>query len=360
MSSVSLESVYKSYGGTDVVRKLNLEIAEGEFVVLLGPSGCGKTTTLRMIAGFVDPSRGSIRIGGKVVNSVPPRLRDIGMVFQSYALFPHMTVAENIGFGLRQRKVPRAASAARVQEMLEMIHLSAYAHHNISRLSGGQQQRVALARAIAPSPSLLLMDEPLGALDQKLREELQVELLRLQRHLKITTVLVTHDQQEAMVLADRIVIMANGTVQQIGTPEELYHQPTNQFVADFIGKSNLMKGRLVRNDGHVLIDFGVGIKLPVDSQAVHARSEGNELMLGIRPEHLEFTTDSTQGPLIPGTIEQVQFLGQFVRYLVRTPWDQVLTAERSGHEPVLAVGSVTHLRWSAAHARWFGLDGERA
>ena len=244
MAEVRLERITKQYGQHRVVDEVSLDIADGEFLVLLGPSGCGKTTTLRMIAGLATPTSGSIRIGGADVTATPVRLRNIGMIFQDYALFPHMTVGENIAFGLTERRQPRKQVEARVRELLELIRLPGYEARYPEQLSGGQQQRVALARALAYSPALLLMDEPLGALDLKLREAMQIELHRLQRELRVTTILVTHDQEEAMSLADRIAIMAEGQVQQVGAPEELYHSPANAFVAQFVGKVNLLSGTL--------------------------------------------------------------------------------------------------------------------
>ena len=242
MTSVTLERLVKRYGQTDVVRGVDLHIEEGELVVLLGPSGCGKTTTLRMIAGFIEPTSGEIRMGSRVVNRTPPRLRNLGMVFQDYALFPNMTVAGNVGFGLEERRVPGTRQAARVAEMLAMIRMEHLAGRYPSELSGGQQQRVALARALAYEPAVLLMDEPLGALDQKLREEMQREFARIQRSVGITTIFVTHDQQEAMMLADRIVVMNGGVIEQAGTADELYNSPRSLFIADFIGRSNILHG----------------------------------------------------------------------------------------------------------------------
>ena len=221
MATVALEGVSKYYGHRPAVDEVSLEIEEGEFVVLLGPSGCGKTTTLRMIAGLVEPTRGVIRIDGSDVTALPARKRNVGMVFQDYALFPHMTVGENIAFGLRERRFDRAALELRVEELLALIRLPGFERRFPDQLSGGQQKRVALARALAYSPSVLLMDEPLGALDLKLREAMQVELRRVQRRLQITTIFVTHDQEEAMSLADRIVVMRDGRVEQIGAPEDL-------------------------------------------------------------------------------------------------------------------------------------------
>src|SRR5215471_6451307 len=242
MSSVALERLRRRYREIDVVKDLDLDIAQGELVVLLGPSGCGKTTTLRMIAGLVQPTSGRVCIGGEAVDHLPPRRRNIGMVFQDYALFPNMPVRENIAFGLEERRAPRQRVEARVDEMLALIRMQAFADRYPAELSGGQQQRVALARALAYEPRVLLMDEPLGALDQRLREDMQREVARIQRSLGITTVFVTHDQQEAMVLADRIVVMNAGRIEQVGTPEQLYSNPRTLFIADFVGRSNRLLG----------------------------------------------------------------------------------------------------------------------
>jgi ABC-type Fe3+/spermidine/putrescine transport system ATPase subunit len=352
MSGVSLESVSKSYGGSFVVSDVDLDVAAGEFIVLLGPSGCGKTTTLRMIAGFVDPTRGRVRIGGDDVTLTPPRRRNIGMVFQNYALFPNMTVAGNVGFGLRQRRLPRAAIERRVEEMLVLVHLAEKRDDYVDQLSGGQQQRVALARALAASPRVLLMDEPLGALDLKMREALQVELMRIQRELKITTILVTHDQQEAMVLADRVVIMADGRIQQIGTPQELYRKPANAFVANFIGKNNLMTGRLVRAAAGLRVDLGAGVSVELGAATPPAAADG-AIAISIRPEHLELLPAAAASTAIAGTIEQAVFLGNVVHYFVRTPWNQILLAERSESEPDLTPGSRVGVRWDAQRAVMF-------
>src|SRR5690606_30639065 len=260
MSDIVLRSVSKSYGSKAItaVNAVDISVAEGEFVVLLGPSGCGKTTTLRMIAGFVDPTSGQILFGGRDVTNVPPRLRNVGMVFQNYALFPNMTVADNIAFGPRQRGMGRSVIDQRVSELLQLVQLESRRDYLPQELSGGQQQRVALARALAFSPSVLLLDEPLGALDVQLRETMQDELRRIQQSLGITTVLVTHDQHEAMALADRIVIMADGVIQQIGSPKALYQQPANRFVADFLGKSNFLNGVLTRRDRHEFVTLADG------------------------------------------------------------------------------------------------------
>jgi ABC-type Fe3+/spermidine/putrescine transport system ATPase subunit len=293
MSRVTLERLVKRYGRTDVVRGIDLNVEEGEFIVLLGPSGCGKTTTLRMIAGFIEPTSGTVRIGGEAVNALPPRARNVGMVFQDYALFPNMTVAENIGFGLVERRAPQQRVAQRTAEMLALIHMDAFGDRYPAELSGGQQQRVALARSLAYEPRVLLMDEPLGALDQKLREEMQREFTRIQRALAITTIFVTHDQQEAMALADRIVVMNGGLIEQVGASEDLYRDPKTLFIADFVGRSNLLPGIAESRDGdRVAVRLASGERIVArDRNGVAA---GQRVTCMIRPERLSVAPKQSQ------------------------------------------------------------------
>ena len=351
MAEVRLERITKQYGQHRVVDEVNLDIADGEFLVLLGPSGCGKTTTLRMIAGLATPTSGRIRIGGADVTATPVRLRNIGMIFQDYALFPHMTVGENIAFGLTERSQPRKQVEARVRELLELIRLPGYAARYPEQLSGGQQQRVALARALAYSPALLLMDEPLGALDLKLREAMQIELHRLQRELRVTTILVTHDQEEAMSLADRIAIMAEGQVQQVGAPEELYHSPANAFVAQFVGKVNLLSGTLTA------LSSGVASVRLQDGSIVNAFAREPLALdaparVSVRPERLRLARGRAGGG-IAGTVQRRRFLGNIVHYFVRAPWGQVLLVEHgAGGEP-LAPGADVSLDWKVEDAQLF-------
>lgn len=352
MSSVSIQGLSKSYGDLTVVREVNLTFEEGEFIVLLGPSGCGKTTILRLLAGFGDPSTGRIEIGGRDVTHVAPRFRDIGMVFQNYALFPNMTIGENIAFGMRQRKMDKAMIEQQTQAMLKLIKLQGREHDAISQLSGGQQQRVALARAIAPSPRLLLMDEALGALDQKLREELQIELLRIQRELKITTILVTHDQKEAMVLADRIVIMANGQIQQVGTPQELYRKPANAFVADFIGQNNIMRGTVVETGDRPGLLLNSDIVMPLNPQQLTAAA-GSEVDLSIRPEHLQLANNVNGSPSLPARVSEILFLGNVIHCFVETPWGARLMVESSAQHANLQIGETVHISWKPEDALVF-------
>jgi ABC-type Fe3+/spermidine/putrescine transport system ATPase subunit len=352
MSSVSLRSVSKVYSGSRAVDALDLDVAEGEFVVFLGPSGCGKTTTLRMIAGFVEPTEGQIVIGGRDVTSLPPQRRNIGMVFQSYALFPNMTVADNIGFGLRQRRTSRTEIRERVTQLLDLVHLSGRGDDQIDMLSGGQQQRVALARALAPSPQLLLMDEPLGALDVKLREALQIELLRLQRELGVTTILVTHDQHEAMVLADRIVLMAEGRIQQVGAPQSLYYKPASPFVADFIGKSNIFRGRIVPAGSNALaveLADDARVHLPQD----RGHRVGDTAEISVRPEHLKLGPPAAADAGLVGRVEQLRFLGNVTHCFVKMPWGQIIMAEQSGRSEGFVTGSSVAVSWEPDDAVLF-------
>jgi spermidine/putrescine transport system ATP-binding protein len=347
MAAVSLIDLCAVYSGKLIVDSVSLELARGEFLVLLGPSGCGKTTTLRMLAGFAQPSSGRILFDGKDVTALPPRARDIGMVFQNYALFPTMTAAENIGFPLRQRKAGRAEIDRRVDELVELVHLKGLADSYPAELSGGQQQRVALARALAFSPRLLLMDEPLGALDQKLRDSLQLELHRIQRDLGITTILVTHDQQEAMLLADRIVIMNGGRIQQTGTPIELYRRPANAFVADFIGKSNIVRGRLERAGSEMAV-----LRTPGGAFCVAAPAglpDGTEAQLVLRPENVVVTPDPGQGPAaVTGVIEQTLFLGNTIQYVVRLPDGDLWHAQQPSSSDALPEGLTVAMTWDPA------------
>jgi len=285
VAEIALEDVTKRYpDGTEAVKHMNLEIADGEFVILVGPSGCGKTTALRMIAGLEDITEGELRIGDRVVNDLPPRDRDIAMVFQSYALYPHMTVRQNMGFALSLAKVPKQQIAKRVEEAAEILDLTEQLDRKPANLSGGQRQRVAMGRAIVRQPAVFLMDEPLSNLDAKLRVQMRTEVSRLQQRLETTTVYVTHDQVEAMTLGDRVAVMRAGVIQQVGAPQELYEEPVNLFVAGFIG-SPAMNFVPARIDGNTIVLPMVEAPLPED---LRARVDGKqELIAGIRPEHFE-------------------------------------------------------------------------
>jgi spermidine/putrescine ABC transporter ATP-binding subunit len=360
MATVTLEGVSKYYGQRPAVDAVNLAIEEGEFIVLLGPSGCGKTTTLRMIAGLLEPTRGTIRIGGTDVTALPARRRNIGMVFQDYALFPHMTIRENIGFGLREHRVDAAAANRRVAELLTLIRLSGFEGRFPDQLSGGQQQRVALARALAYSPAVLLMDEPLGALDLKLREAMQVELRLVQRRLGITTIFVTHDQEEAMSLADRIVVMTEGRVEQVGTPEDLYRRPVSTFVASFVGKVNFLPGT-IRSVSGAICTVALADGLVVEASAHADCRVGRPGKIALRPENLSLIADSsaTARGRIPGTIEQRRFLGNLVHYFVRVTGDQTLLVEEASVGRFLDVGDKVAVTWRSEHALAFAENGDK-
>jgi ABC-type Fe3+/spermidine/putrescine transport system ATPase subunit len=280
MADIELRNISKSYGGTEVINSLNLSIRSGEFVTLLGPSGCGKSTTLKVIAGLVQPDAGAVLVDGKDVTSVPVNQRNIGMVFQSLALFPHLTVGENIMFGLLRRNVSKAEAKRQAVDALDLVRLSDYFHRNPSQLSGGQQQRVALARAFVSKPAMMLLDEPLGALDRKLREDMQIEIRQLTRQLSVTAIFVTHDQHEAIVMSDRIAVMNLGRIEQIDRPEVVFEKPRTPFVAHFVGVSNFLHGRMIES-GFVEIDSGRGsIRLKTHGDNLR----GSNLRVGLRPE----------------------------------------------------------------------------
>jgi putative spermidine/putrescine transport system ATP-binding protein len=311
MTFLTLTGIQKQFGTTYAVHDFNLSAEKGEFVSFLGPSGCGKTTTLRMIAGFEQPTAGTISIGGTDITGRPPNRRNIGMVFQSYALFPNMTVADNIGFGLRVRKRPKDQIAKRVDELLGMINLPDKGGRYPYQLSGGQQQRVALARALAVEPEVLLLDEPLSALDAKIRVALRKEIRSIQRQLGITTVYVTHDQEEALSLSDRVVVMSEGRIEQIGAPPDIYNFPATPFVASFVGTLNLLAARIV--------DGPTG-RVSVDGQEIRASkpadSGAGRVTVALRPEAIELGEGGGSNRLV-GEVEDVSFLGSIVRTRVR-------------------------------------------
>jgi spermidine/putrescine transport system ATP-binding protein len=353
MASVVLQRVCKSYASGPVVSNVDIDIPEGEFLVLLGPSGCGKTTTLRMIAGFVQPTSGVIRIGGDDVTWMPPRKRHIGMVFQDYSLFPNMTVWDNVAFGLAQRKVGKKERDKRVGEYLDLIRLPHLAQRFPDALSGGQKQRVALARALACRPRVLLMDEPLGALDLKLREAMQDELRSLQRELGITTVMVTHDQDEAMNLADRIVVMNGGTVQQIGVPEDIYLRPCNRFVADFIGKANFLSGTVVggrAGEWRVSLPGGASVTVKRDE----GMTVGQSVELVLRPEAVQIGRGDLCLPnQLSGIVKQRRFLGNAIHYFITMEGGYELVIEQTGKVAPLDVNEPVHVGWAPGEEQVF-------
>src|SRR5579862_6056804 len=351
MSEVRLERVSKAYERNVVVRELDLEARQGEFLTLLGPSGCGKTTTLRMIAGFVEPSEGRVLIAGEDVTRLPPQKRTVGMVFQDYALFPHLTVEENIAFGLVERGAKRERIRSRVRELLDLIRLPDIAPRYPAELSGGQQQRVALARAIAHPPRVLLMDEPLGALDLKMRETMQLELRRIQQELAITTIYVTHDQTEAMTMSDRIAVMSGGRIEQLASPEEIYRAPRTRFVANFVGKVNFVAATVTAHSAaasSVSTRAGVMACSPPLSIAT-----GTQVTLALRPENLQLLAAgvaATAMNVVRGTIESQVFSGNLVHVSVRLPDGNLLTVETRP-------GEGTWKRADEAQVAWRACDG---
>ena len=315
MASVSFRHVHKRFGDVSVIKDFNLEIADKEFMVFVGPSGCGKSTNLRMLAGLEDVSEGDILIGDRVVNDVPPKDRDIAMVFQSYALYPHMSVYDNMAFGLKLRKMPKDEIDRRVKEAADIMGLTNLLDRKPKALSGGQRQRVAVCRAIVREPSVFLMDEPLSNLDAKLRVTARAEISKLHQKLGTTFIYVTHDQVEAMTMGDRIAVLADGILQQCDTPRNLYNEPVNIFVAGFIGSPamNFFNGTLVSEEGRQFVDTGdFRLKIPVDRKETFAPYVGKEVVMGIRPEHVhspEFAPPNILGENVNATVEVVELLG---------------------------------------------------
>jgi len=349
-AAIGLADLEKHYDAVGAVLGLSLDIRAGEFITLLGPSGSGKTTTLMMIAGFETPSAGDIAIDGRSVVAMPPHRRNIGMVFQSYALFPHMTVAENIGFSLRQRRVAAVTIRAEVERVLAMVRLPGYGARYPRQLSGGQQQRVALARAVVFQPRVLLMDEPLGALDKQLRESMQLEIRRLHTELGITFVYVTHDQEEALVMSDRIAVMDGGRLEQIGSPEELYDRPNNRFVASFIGESNFLSAVAVGMENGIAWSDVCGQR--IGTAAAAAITPGATLSLAVRPERLAFADGPQDAAarinLLRAVVRDIVFVGETTRYVVEAEGGVTLVMKqlsRAGprrHAP----GDAVLLRWA--------------
>ena len=347
--AVSLRGITKSYGDSTVVRDLNLDIASGEFFSMLGPSGCGKTTTLRMIGGFVDPTHGEVRLHGDDVTDLPPNKRDVNTVFQSYALFDHLSIWDNVAFGLRRRGVGKAEMTRRVGEMLELVQLTGRDKDKPRALSGGQRQRVALARALVNRPSVLLLDEPLAALDLKLRKAMQVELKRIQREVGITFVFVTHDQEEALTMSDRIAVMSEGRIHQCGTPEDIYERPATRFVAQFIGTANLMSGTYA----------GTGITLPggvpLNTGPLDGCAIGDEVSIAVRPEKVwlsDLTPDMVQ---TDGILKATVYAGATTTYVLEiAPGVEVSVLEQNLHsartEERWADGERVRIGWHAKHS----------
>jgi spermidine/putrescine transport system ATP-binding protein len=355
-----LEDLTKRFGDFVAVRELSLTVPNGSFFALLGPSGCGKTTTLRMVAGLEDPTLGRVLIGEQDITRLRPYKRPVNTVFQSYALFPHLTIFENVAFGLRRRGVNDYKQ--KTLDMIELVQLAPYASRKPSQLSGGQQQRVALARALINEPGVLLLDEPLGALDLKLRRQMQIELKRIQTEIDVTFVHVTHDQEEAMTMADTIAVMNHGVIEQMGAPGELYENPVTTFVANFLGQSNLIMTDVIDTAGSDVIVDCHGQKLGVVSSRSHAG--GRNAWLGIRPEKIYAGTSGDpdhvgSNVLTGGRITDVSFVGVSTQYLVAMPWGQELMVfeQNTGRRSLFRNGDEVDLSWSPSHA--FLLDADQ-
>ena len=355
-----LESLTKRFGDFTAVRDLTLSVPSGSFFALLGPSGCGKTTTLRMVAGLEDPTAGRIRIGDRDITGLRPYKRPVNTVFQSYALFPHLTIFENVAFGLRRRGVKDYKQKTR--DMIDLVQLGPYAARRPAQLSGGQQQRVALGRALINEPGVLLLDEPLGALDLKLRRQMQIELKRIQTEVGLTFVHVTHDQEEAMTMADTVAVMNAGVIEQMGAPAELYENPRTTLVANFLGQSNLIEGTIKsRGSDVVTVDMhGVDVSIP----AARAHAEGQKGWIGIRPEKVLIGDPGEEldapGNSIPGgVVTDVSFVGVSTQYLVRMPWGQEVQVfqQNTGHRRLYRTGESVELSWRPEYA--FLLDSSQ-
>jgi putative spermidine/putrescine transport system ATP-binding protein len=353
-ADVRVDRLHKSFGATAAVRDVSFALAPGHLLALLGPSGCGKTTTLRMLAGLVRPDAGIVSIGGTDVTAMPVHRRNVGMLFQNYALFPHMSAAENVAFGLEMRHVGRDETRRRVGEALKLVQLDGLEARLPAQLSGGQQQRVALARALVINPSVLLLDEPFGALDRRLRETMQIEMRALQERLRITTVLVTHDQEEALTLANEIAIMRDGVIEQIGSPGEIYERPRSRFVADFIGAANFLRGRIALSPGgraFVRCDAGIGLALDAVDATI---ADGAQVTIALRPENIRISAGSGDEPnMANGTLERVVYRGASSHFHVRLADGSLLIAVQQGGRPGAdpACGGPACLRWEPSAAR---------
>src|SRR5262245_54510626 len=343
MARLEIDRITKRYGQVYAVRDVSLDVADGEFVVLLGPSGCGKTTTLRLVAGFAEPTSGAVRLGDRDITWLPPWKRNAGLVFQSYALFPHLTVAQNVAFGLEMRKIGAAEMASRIADVLRLVRLEHLSERMPRQLSGGQQQRVALARALVFRPDVLLLDEPLSNLDAKLRQEVRLEIRALQRKLGLTTMLVTHDQEEALSLADRLVVMEHGAIQQVGTQRELYERPANRFVAGFVGRTNFSDGALVAA-GKFRSRGGLEIRV----------NGGAGDVLALRPEKIRITRAAcTADNCVAARVETAAYFGAYNEYQLRFASGELLLVHASagsGEADELAIGGEAYVSWPAAAA----------
>jgi spermidine/putrescine transport system ATP-binding protein len=352
---IRLDRVTKTFGETVAVDDLSLDIEEGEFFSMLGPSGCGKTTTLRMIGGFEEPSYGTVYLGGRDVTDLPPYQRDVNTVFQSYALFPHLDVFENVAFGLRRKRVDKGEIQKRVMDSLRLVDLPGFERRKPNQLSGGQRQRVALARALVNEPKVLLLDEPLGALDLKLRKQMQLELKRIQHEVGITFIYVTHDQEEAMTMSNRLAVMRHGKVEQIGEPEEVYEYPATEFVAGFLGASNLLDGEIKERDGRtvsVLLSGAGVVTLPEERVPLDVDST---VRVGVRPEKISLQADEGDAPSglnsVSGLLRMSTYIGVSHQYAVEGPAAKTITVyvQNLGAGRVPQPGDRVRLTWKPEH-----------
>ncbi len=344
---VEIKGVNKIYGSNHVVKDLDLTVYEGEFLTLLGSSGCGKTTTLRMVAGFEEPSSGIIRVEGEDIQNKEPFERDVNTVFQSYALFPHMTIYDNVAYGLKMKKVKKAKIKEKVMNMLELVQLGGFERRYPSQLSGGQKQRVAIARALINQPKVLLLDEPLGALDLKLRKQMQLELKRLQRKLNITFIYVTHDQEEALTMSDRICIMNEGVLQQVGTPVDIYESPQTKFVATFIGETNLFEGSVLEKQGDKM-------RIVVEPGDFKVRgggfNHGDMVAVSVRPERMLYSESPVEGFGLMGIVKEQVYVGSVLKTIVVLSNGNEIKIERlAGQE--LPTGGQVYLYWNDGDAK---------
>ena len=348
---LELRHLCKTYGAARAVHDISVGLAPGEFLSFLGPSGSGKTTTLGMIAGLIEPTSGEILLQGRLLTPLPPYKRNIGVVFQNYALFPHMNVAANIAFPLEMRRMPRGEIHTRVAKALDLVELAGFDARLPSQLSGGQQQRVALARAMVFEPPLLLMDEPLGALDRKLREQMQIEIKHLHQRVGISVIYVTHDQDEALTMSDRIAVFNGGRIEQMGTPSELYDRPATRFVANFVGETNLLPGRGARIAGAYCESAGPGVTLR--ARSAPGLRAGQDVTVSVRPERVQIaaTTPTTENQL-SGRVEELIYLGRSRKYVIKAAELKIIAVQQitGASQPTFAAGDPVHLTWEADDA----------
>ncbi len=348
MAFLEINDLTKIYDGTTVLDHIAFSVEQGEFLSLLGPSGCGKTTTLRLIAGFIEPEAGTISLQHQLLNPIPVHKRNIGMVFQSYALFPHMSVNENIAYGLQQRNMEKAEIRRKVAEAVEMVQLGGFEKRKPKQLSGGQQQRVALARALVIKPDLLLLDESLSALDKKLRVDMQVELRQIQKEVGITTIFVTHDQEEALTLSDKIAVMKEGRIIQLDTPDRVYENPSDTFVADFLGQANFFTGKVIHREGdEYCLTQGEKHFCFASEQAI---ASGSEHTITVRPEKIQLKKRKSE-PAIAGTVEFVTYAGNQSIYRITTEFGQVKVQQQNNlfSASPAGIGDTVYLSWPGAH-----------